>query len=71
MSEEIDSLIERKEAELSQIRSHMEKLREQFTKETVSFASEWYRKTAKEYHQILRSHLKPDARKNCLHESQR
>jgi len=49
MSEEIDSLIERKEAELSQIRSHMEKLREQFTKETVAFASDWYRKTAKEY----------------------
>jgi predicted DNA binding CopG/RHH family protein len=49
MSEKIDSLIERKEAELLPLRSRMEELRGQFTKETVDFASKWYRKTAKDY----------------------
>ena len=49
MSEEIDSLIERKEAELLPLRSRMEELKIEFTKETVDFASKWYRKTAKEY----------------------
>jgi hypothetical protein len=49
MGEEIDRLIKRKEAELSPLRLHMEELRRQFTRETVAFATEWYRKTAKEY----------------------
>jgi len=49
MSEEIDSLIKRKEAELSPLRSRMEELRGQFAKETVDFASKWYRKTAGDY----------------------
>ena len=37
MSEEIDVLIERKEAELSPLRSRMEELKIEFTKETVDF----------------------------------
>jgi hypothetical protein len=49
MSKEIDGLIERKEAELSPLRSRMEELKGQFTKETVDFASKWYRKTARDY----------------------
>ncbi len=49
MSEELDGLIEKKEAELSPFCSRMEELKIEFTKETVSFASEWYRKTAKDY----------------------
>ena len=49
MSEKIDGLIKRKEAELLPLRSRMEELRVQFTKETVDFASKWYRKTAKDY----------------------
>lgn len=49
MSEEIEKLIESKEAELAPLRSHMEQLKTQFIKETIRFASEWYRKTAKQY----------------------
>jgi len=49
MSKEIDGMIERKEVELSPLRSHMEELKEQFIKETVDFAREWYRKTARDY----------------------
>src|SRR5208283_1265973 len=49
MSEETDILIERKEAELLPLRSRMEELKIEFTKETVDFAFKWYRKTAKEY----------------------
>jgi hypothetical protein len=49
MNEEIDILIERKEAELLPLRSRMEELRLEFIKETVDFASKWYRKTAKVY----------------------
>ena len=49
MSEEIDVLIERKEAELSPLRTRMEELKGEFTEQTVDFAVEWYRKTAKEY----------------------
>jgi hypothetical protein len=49
MSEEIDGLIKRKEEELLPLRSRMEELRGQFMKETVDFAAEWYRKTAKDY----------------------
>jgi hypothetical protein len=49
MSGEIDSLIEKKEAELSPFHSRMEELKQEFTKETVDFASKWYSKTAKDY----------------------
>jgi predicted DNA binding CopG/RHH family protein len=49
MSEETDILIERKEAELLPLRSRMEELKTEFTKQTVDFAFKWYRKTAKEY----------------------
>jgi len=49
MSEATDILIERKEAELLPLRSRMEELKIEFTKETVDFAFKWYRKTAKEY----------------------
>jgi hypothetical protein len=49
MSEEIDILIERKEAELLPLRLRMEELKKEFTKETVDFAFKWYRKAAKEY----------------------
>ena len=49
MSEEIDGLIETKQAELLPLCSRMEIFRGKFAKETVAFASEWYRKTAKDY----------------------
>ena len=49
MSEEIDILIQRKENELLPLRSRMEELKIEFIKETMVFASEWYKKTAKEY----------------------
>jgi len=49
MSEEIDDSIERKEAELSLLRSFMEELKTEFIKQTADFALKWYRKTAKEY----------------------
>ncbi len=49
MSEEVDALIERKEAELSPLLIRMDELKRQFTKQTAVFASEWFRKTAKEY----------------------
>lgn len=49
MSEEIEGLITEKEAELSPLRMRMEKLKEKFARETAAFASEWYRKTAKDY----------------------
>ena len=49
MSGEIDSLIESKEAELLPLRLHMEALKTEFIKQTVDFAIEWFRKTAKEY----------------------
>ena len=49
MSEDIDVLIERKETELSPLRQRMEELKGEFIKETISFASEWYKKTTKEY----------------------
>jgi hypothetical protein len=49
MSKQIDGLLERKEAELSSIRSRMEELKGRFIEETVDFASKWYRKTAKDY----------------------
>lgn len=49
MSEEIDLLIESKEAELLPFRSRMEELRAQFTQETIRFTADWYEVTAKEY----------------------
>jgi hypothetical protein len=49
MSEEIDILIKRKEAELLPLRSRMEELKAEFTEETVDFSAKWYVKTAKEY----------------------
>ena len=49
MSEDIDGQIKRKETELSFICQCMEELKNEFIKETVSFASEWYKKTTKEY----------------------
>jgi len=49
MTEEIDVSIEKKEAELLPLRSSMEKLKLEFLKETIDFASKWYKKTAKEY----------------------
>ena len=49
MSEEIDVLIKKKEAELLPFCLRMEDLRLESTRKTVDFAVEWYRKTAKEY----------------------
>ncbi len=49
LSEDIDVLIERKETELSPFCQRMEELKREFIEETVSFASEWYKKTTKEY----------------------
>ena len=49
MSKEIDLSIEKKEAELLPYRSRMEELKIEFTKETISFTADWYRKTMKEY----------------------
>lgn len=49
MSEEIEILIQRKETELLPLCSRMEECKIEFIKETVDFASEWYKKTAKEY----------------------
>ena len=49
MNEEIDGLIETKQAELSHIRSRMEELRDEFTRETAVFTREWYRETSKAY----------------------
>ncbi|MGD0643716.1 MAG: hypothetical protein ABSA75_02295 [Candidatus Bathyarchaeia archaeon] len=49
MSEEIDILIQRKESELLPFRSRMEELRIEFTKETIRFSAEWYKKTSKAY----------------------
>jgi hypothetical protein len=49
MSEDLDVLIEEKESELSSILKRMEELKTDFIKETIRFAVEWYRKTAKAY----------------------
>lgn len=49
MSDDLDILVQRKEAELLPLCSHMEEFKEEFVKETVVFASDWYKKTAKEY----------------------
>jgi hypothetical protein len=49
MSEDIDALIEKKEAELSSFLLRMEECKIEFIKETVVFASDWYRAKVKEY----------------------
>ena len=49
MNEDIDVLVQKKEAELSSLRQRMEDLKNKFIEETISFTSEWYKKTAKEY----------------------
>jgi hypothetical protein len=49
MSEDIDIQIEKKETELSPFLQRMEELKADFIEETVSFASEWYKKTTKQY----------------------
>lgn len=49
MSQEIDTLIAKKEAEFSALCSGMEACRRQFFKETAEYASAWFRKTAKDY----------------------
>lgn len=49
MNGDIDAEIQKKEAELSPIRQCMEELKIQFIKQTVAFASEWYKNTAKQY----------------------
>jgi hypothetical protein len=49
LSEEIDVLVQRKEAKLLPLCSRMEELKTEFTKDTSTFAAEWFGKTAKEY----------------------
>lgn len=49
MSEDIDILIEEKEASLMPLRQRMEQLKQEFLKETTSFTADWYKKTAKQY----------------------
>ncbi len=49
MSGEIDKMIQKKEAQLSPLIKNMDKLKNKFIKETVTFAAEWYDKTAKKY----------------------
>ena len=57
MNEDVDVLIERKENELAPLRQRMEELKNQFITQTISFASDWYRKTTNEYvtkyHQVI------------------
>jgi hypothetical protein len=49
MSEELSSLIKRKETELEPLRSQMEELRLLFTAETALFVTDWYMETTKNY----------------------
>ncbi len=49
MSEEIDLLIQKKEATLLPLCTFMEELKQEFIMETIDFASKWYKKTAKDY----------------------
>ncbi len=57
MNEDIDALIEKKENEFTPLRQRMEELKNQFITQTISFASDWYRKTTNEYvtkyHQVI------------------
>ncbi len=49
MSENIEVLIQKKEAELSPLRSRMEEIRLQFVNDAAKFAAKWYNETAKQY----------------------
>jgi hypothetical protein len=49
VSEEIDKIIQKKEAVLSPFLSNMDELKKRFVNETVTFAADWYDKTAKKY----------------------
>ena len=49
MSEDLDNLIEDKETQLIPLRSNMEELKQEFLTQTIKFAAEWYKKTAKQY----------------------
>jgi hypothetical protein len=49
MSSNLDALIEQKEAQLAPLRQRMEEIKNQFINQTVSFASEWYKKTVNQY----------------------
>jgi hypothetical protein len=49
LSQDIDILIQKEDAKLLPFISLMEEFKTEFIKETTKFASEWYRKTAKEY----------------------
>ena len=49
ISEELDVLIKKKEAELLPFCLSMEELRLEFTRKTIDFVVEWYPKTTKEY----------------------
>jgi predicted DNA binding CopG/RHH family protein len=49
LTEDIDALIQKKEAKLESLCSHMEELKAEFIQDTFEFVSKWYEKTAKEY----------------------
>lgn len=49
LSEDIDSLVQKREAKLLPLCSRMEELKTEFIQDTSEFASKWYEKTAKEY----------------------
>ncbi|MCW3996911.1 MAG: hypothetical protein NWE98_12280 [Candidatus Bathyarchaeota archaeon] len=49
MSVNLDGLIEQKESQLLPYLKRMEQLKTRFITQTAAFASEWYKKTAKEY----------------------
>jgi hypothetical protein len=49
MGEDIDNLIGQMEQELAPYLDRMELLKAQFSNQTIAFASDWYKKTAKEY----------------------
>jgi len=49
VSEETDKIIQNKEAVLLPLLSSMEELKNTFINETVTFAADWYGKTAKKY----------------------
>jgi predicted DNA binding CopG/RHH family protein len=49
MNEDIDIVIEQKEAQLSSLRSLMEQLKNEFIKAMTDFASEWFKTTTREY----------------------
>jgi hypothetical protein len=49
LTDDIDVLIARKEAELSPFRQRMEHLKNEFIREIIRFAGEWYKTTTKDY----------------------